>query len=114
MTDEENNEVLAKFAGIVHVSRPGEAPRWRCPDSTILWDEPDFLHSLDAQAKWLIPKTQDMGYEMRVMGGKSGSDFHVMFVHPPEGIIHGIKQAATEAEARAEAILSLIGEQVKP
>ncbi len=123
MTDAEKNEVLAKFAGFRYKLSASENNHyWIGPNGqTVDCDEsgdallPDLLHSLDAQAKWLVPKLN----ETLKHDGWSAS-WTPWF--PPErqwGVNIGRRGrdeeyfGATLAEAFAEAILSLIG-KVKP
>ena len=106
MTDQEKNEVLARWAGFT----PGEckilccqAAHWLSPDNT-LWHGvlPDFLHSLDAQAKWLWPKLEDWGIGLRGDGSR-------FFGYASLNGVEIQDSGTTPAEACAEAILSLIG-----
>ncbi len=114
MTDQEQNEALARWAGFTWDGF------WIDPDNhtfSVPWDNegepreacvPDLLHSLDAQAKWLWPKLQKLGYELRIYTGQEGSDTHCLVIQPSLGQVTGIKQAQDPAEACAEAILALI------
>lgn len=89
--------------------------RWLYPDGTYQNAPPDFLHSLDAQAKWLLPKLLP-DYEVQIRWDTFGDvDFKqgwnaVIFgmnrEHREDIVSHG----ETPAEACAEAMLSLIGE----
>ncbi len=125
MTDAEKNEVLARWGHIEH--------NWDEPDSNgvcncrtcgllsfpcdppVAQCTPDFLHSLDAQAKWLWTKLlPDYEIQLRweVLGDvdfKQGWNvviFGMNREHRDDIVSHG----ETPAEAWAEAILSLIGE----
>ncbi len=116
MTDQEKNEVLAKWAGFTEkkfrapvCTHKPRCTYWVDPDgkdTRLLSDPngkrlPDFLHSLDVQAKWLWPKLGDWGmYKLENM---------VVFAAFTKD--HGDwvrKRATTPAEACAEAVLSLI------
>ncbi len=77
MTDQEKNEVLAKFARFTYwddddpqnQSRSGRVG-WYAPDSGTLASAvtlPDLLHSLDAQAKWLWPIAVTRGWFDKVL-----------------------------------------------
>ena len=101
MTDQEKNEVLAGFAGF---SR-GVASGWLAPAvEGKAWGPvalPDFMHSLDALNKWCFQKVRDeFGEEGWARVFKALSD-SFLSLNP-----FGKKMA----EACAEAILSLIGE----
>ena len=102
--------MCAKVAGWVRevgvaASAPDEPPSirilWHYPDGSDYMNGyrcPDFIHSLDAQAKWLWPKLNlwEMGNESKDM---------TYFIAGSN-----LARAANPAEACAEAILSLIGE----
>ncbi len=92
MTDQEKNEALARWAGF-----KGEGGEFChiAPDGTEYAYYPDFLHSLDAQAKWLWKEvTSRFGPD-----ALSGIFNAVFFNHSSD---------MTFAEACAEAILALI------
>ena len=95
MTDQEKNEVLAKWRGFVAHFPGNECLEfWEDPDGNTIPDLPDLYHSLDAQAKWIIPKAC---YE-----------YGDIVVYE---LLSGLMLAGEfTAEACAEAILSLIGE----
>ncbi len=106
MTDQEKNEVLAKWAGFTWdgfwLDPNGftfGAP-WPGPDEAIKESDwkvitgPDLLHSLDVQAKWLWDKVRDMGRFNFVVAALVDAEY----------------DGEHKAEACAEAILSLIGE----
>ena len=100
MTDQEKNEVLLKFAGFrFHLSASENPHYWTYPDGEVVDRDsfrhllPDLFHSLDAQAKWIIPKAC---YEY--------GDIVVY------GLLSGLMLAGEfTGEACAGAILSLIG-----
>ncbi len=102
MVDQEKKDVLLKFAGF-RVNESGKG--WYYPDGSFSMEtRPDLLHSLDAQAKWIDPKLDNWSL--------STYDTHVTaIVHC--GTSMGTADAPKDrpAEAKAEAILSLIGEQ---
>jgi len=103
MTDQEKNEVLAKWAGFRYKLSASENNHyWIGPNGqTVDCDEsgdallPDLLHSLDAQAKWLWDKVRDMGRFNEVVAALLDAEY----------------DGEHKAEACAEAILSLIGEE---
>ena len=113
MTNEEKNEVLAKWAGFTWdgfwIDPNGftfGAP-WPGPDEAIKESDwkvitgPDLLHSLDVQAKWLW---------LEVVRRFSAKKLHIildLWVH--DALTKG---EIPKPEACAEAILSLVGEQV--
>ncbi len=66
--------------------------RWLYPDGTYQNAPPDFLHSLDAQAKWLWDKVRDMGRFNFVVAALVDAEY----------------DGEHKAEACAEAILALI------
>ena len=90
-TDQEKKDVLHKFAGFndAACSIPGHLIY---PDGCCL-PGPDLLHSLDAQAKWVWPKL-------------TPEQLGALFVE----IASALFDKRDPAEACAEAILSLIGE----
>ncbi len=96
MTDQENDGILAKWAGFTQTQRYAGLC-WDTPQGEALGiSPPDFTHSLDAQAKWIIPKAC---YE-----------YGDIVVYE---LLSGLMLAGEfTAEACAEAVLSLIGEQV--
>ena len=109
MTDEEKNEVLAKWAGFTWdgfwIDPNGftfGAP-WPGPDEAIKESDwkvitgPDPLHSLDALDKWCFPKLRAIDLEQMFLS------WVWMEERPRPPLAHHC----------AEAILSLIGE-VKP
>ena len=117
MTDQEKKDALLKFAGFtINEPSPDGAtiPLWSWPDGKpLLEPEPDLLHSLDAQAKWLWPKlthwlistTEDIddvggSYTAWVAMGTRGPQWKNEWAN-----------GDTPAEACAEATLSLIGEE---
>ncbi|KKL61399.1 hypothetical protein LCGC14_2195690 [marine sediment metagenome] len=114
MTDQEKNEVLAKWAGFRYKLSASENNHyWIGPNGqTVDCDEsgdallPDLLHSLDAQAKWLWPK---MGHIIFMYSEQNEFKATAGMYNPDA---EGTAQADNPAEACAEAILSLIGEQV--
>ena len=97
MTDPEKNEVLLKFAGFKDLSKLGTPYPWDAPDGSAVKEPPDFLHSLDAQAKWLWPKLDSPD-----QFGDKGQLFSVLYSWLLAGDL--------TPEACASAILSLIGE----
>ncbi|KKL61208.1 hypothetical protein LCGC14_2197640 [marine sediment metagenome] len=117
MTDQEKNEALAKWVGFEV-----------CNEGYDCWIEPterrhtgyvpDFLHSLDAQAKWLWPKLNGDGWFVNLMQSGDGSYWKSRLWTPYSGTskitleniaAKPVRDGATAAEACAEAILSLIG-----
>ena len=103
MTDQEKNEVLVRWLGWEqrpHIEDGGcgcdycTTLHWYTPDgqNPAL---PDLLHSLDAQAKWLWDKVRDMGRFNEVVAALLDAEY----------------DGEHKAEACAEAILSLIGEE---
>ena len=93
MTDQEKNEVLAKWRGFVF--NEGERG-WYYPDGAFSMSaRPDFLHSLDAQAKWLWDKVRDMGHFNFVVAALVDAEY----------------DGEHKAEACAEVILALIEEE---
>ncbi len=108
MTDQEKNEVLAKWAGFAKIGYQNTpdwilADRWVYPNTDRRADLPDFLHSLDAQAKWLLPKLR--GYHITRDALTGGATEVTVW---GETCIGTSCKAPTPAEACAEAILSLI------
>ena len=110
MTDQEKNEVLAKWSGFVDyggvaVYGPGDGSKkgWYDPDGNALGfhagNLPDLLHSLDAQAKWLWPKLDYQKLEFEQGQWRAWVRWHS-------------GEADSPAEACAEAVLSLIGSEV--
>ncbi len=55
MTDQEKKEVMAKWAGLTKINYINQAV-----DEYTVFEFPDLLHSLDAQAKWLDPKLNEV------------------------------------------------------
>ncbi len=123
MTDQEKKEVLARFAGFTEIDLPmychdtaNDGDGWYVRPITVrpYWSHgnysyrelPDFLHSLDAQAKWLDPLLEYWALET----GTDGISAYI--IGPGAGLSsHKSAVAATGALAKAEAILSLIGEE---
>ena len=126
MTDQEKNgrSVLQKNSTLLDWAGFGyEGDKyWIYPDGTRHFHNwvgdqlpIDLYHSLDAQAKWLNPKLT----LPRCQGGMETRSFH--FIYPDDEDCvqcwvteHDVREScgrgATLAEACAEAILSLIGE----
>ena len=103
MTDEEKNEVLLKFAGFTMATwDDGEPFAREYPDKAGFCHDgdPDLLHSLDALVKWCWPK---------VHASMTDVEFTVWLMKWIERVVGWDEDPA---EACAEAILSLIGEQV--
>ena len=106
MTDQEKNEVLAKFAGFypkVFTASSDEPTEtlWSDPlDREWLMPKlPDLLHSLDALKQWIWPE---------VVRRFSAKKLHIildLWVHDALE-----KGELPKAEACAEAILSLVGD----
>ncbi len=117
MTDQEKTQILLKWARFQSYYK-SQAPEetgieaWvQPPDSERTIPIPDFLHSLDAQAKWLWPKlTSDKGYtpDGILMWFECGTWLVEIWWMTRSGY-EG--RGLTPAEACAEAILSLIGEE---
>ncbi len=106
MTDQEKNEVLARWAGFQKCDCGEEhqgCGKWWEPDGDVvgLVVLSDFLHSLDAQAKWLWPKLTDANLEIRPGWARALVAIETATYR---------YQSDSPAEACAEAILSLIGE----
>ncbi len=107
MTDQEKNGVLAKFAGFTHwddddPKNPSRSGRvgWYLPDAGTLASAvplPDFLHSLDALFKWVMPEAIKRYGTAKVYIALRDWAFRVM-----------VTTEAPSPEACAEAILSLI------
>ncbi len=142
MTDQEKNEVLAKWRGFTTevvqapnanppigscratlADYPIDAPcnpqrytpviRWFYPDGRQMVgyppyanQPPDFLHSLDAQAKWLYPKIYEVKLHQRsnIMNGQWCAE---VFLHTPSGCTY----RDTPAEAFVDALLYVIKEE---
>ncbi len=80
MTEQEDNELLARFAGFtLYQSLP---EKWQDADGWI-GSLPDFLHSLDAQAKWLWPKLRrDFGDKLGEISFDTENDKELcMIIH---------------------------------
>ncbi len=105
MTDQEKNEALAKWAGF-QWWEDGEC--YTIGNSTTVRELPDFLHSLDAQAKWLWPKLELDGYALQLYLPVGYIEAFISTRSAPHWQIR--KGASSPAEACAEAILSLIGD----
>ncbi len=110
MTDQEKKDALLKFAGFTYrsfdykgdVYQPHKL--WETPEGWCMRTPPDLLHSLDVQAKWIDPLLDNWSL--------STYDTHVTaIVHC--GTSMGTADAPKDrpAEAKAEATLSLIGEE---
>ncbi len=104
LIDTEKNEVLAKWLGFVF-NKSGKG--WYYPDGTFSMSaRPDFLHSLDAQAKWLYPKIYEVKLHQRsnIMNGQWCAE---VFLHTPSGCTY----RDTPAEAFVDALLYVIKEE---
>ena len=105
VTDQEKNDVLMRFAGLeLRGGGWGIRAALQPFPAQVMWDfhnDLDLLHSLDAQAKWLNPKL--MWIRVEIIKGQ---------VYVKATLATGVPVEAEgedEAETRAEAILSLIG-----
>ncbi len=84
LTDDENREVLATYAGFTKVDLPmychdkaNDGDGWYVRPVTVrpYWSHgkvsyrelPDLLHSLDAQKTWVWPKFQDEGISISII-----------------------------------------------
>lgn len=111
LTKEEKNELLARWVGF---EQRGTARVWYSPEKDVPWtnNPPDLYHSLDAQAKWIDPKLNDL----------LGDTGWIMDSSPWLAEKYGLygcklyrsqaieRRAATLANAKAEAVLALTGE----
>ena len=119
MTDAEKNEALARWAGFHwgwwhNVQTIQSEEGWRCPNNKPVIFEiggngelPDFLHSLDAQAKWLWPKLDYLDVEIDWV--QKAYCVAIIATAALDGEDQQGTSNDTPAEACAEAILSLIG-----
>ncbi len=101
MTDQEKNEVLARWCGFTDGHRVVDPSgddyfRWKDPDGLSCHKHPNFLHSLDALDKWCFPKLHAIDLERMFLS------WVWMEERPRPPLAHHC----------AEAILSLIGEEV--
>ena len=92
MTDAEKNAVLATRAGFDYRPESSHGKFWVIDGRHYVL--PDFLHSLDAQVKWIIPEANREFGNLAVI----------------EALERVVGDVGLNAEACAEAILSLIGE----
>ena len=97
----EKNEVLARWRWkYLHTVAGNDSLFYFDEESGELKELPDFLHSLDAQAKWLWPKLTDTDLDLNL------DDWATLW----DAIETAVLSKLSPAEACAEAILSLIGE----
>ena len=107
MTDEEKIEKLARWAGFTF--NDDEDAVWYTPGPDAHhWGRlpPDFLHSLDAQDRWLLPKLDSI----LLASGMADQEGTIPSAFVWLNVVMKKRSGNTRAEACADAVLSLIDE----
>lgn len=113
MSEQELNKKLAEWAAIEVLHFNDDKHRhYRFGGEYDIWheDEPDFLHSLDACFKWLVPKLKEMGLTITLYFGIESIFANIGYPDTDirESIFLG--EAGTPALALCKAIEKLIDE----